>query len=85
MIEAPIAIRKTTVYVGVCIIPIKQPILEMILWIMDRRRRIFFLNFDTRNAIFLKEIDGNDRRRRIFFEILTPEMQFSLRKSMDLK
>ena len=84
MIEAPIAIRKTTVYVGVCIIPIKQPILEMVLWIMDRRRR-FFLDFDTRNAIFLKEIDGNDRRRRIFFEILTPEMQFSLRKSMDLK
>ena len=45
----------------------------------------FFLDFDTRNAIFLKEIDGNDRRRRKFWEILTPEMQFSLRKSMDLK
>ena len=58
MIEAPIAIRKTTVYVGVCIIPIKQPILEMVLWIMDRRRRIFL--------------------------ILTPEMQFSLRKSMEM-
>ena len=66
MIEAPIAIRRTTVYVGVCIIPIKQPILEIVLWKMDRRRQIFF-DFDTRNAIFLKEIDGNDRRRRIFF------------------
>ena len=59
MIEAPIAIRRTTVYVGVCIIPMKQPILEMVLWIMDGRRRIFFW-------------------------ILTPEMQFSLRKSMEM-
>ena len=58
MIEAPIAIRRTTVYVCVCIIPMKQPILEMVLWIMDRRRRIFL--------------------------ILTPEMQFSLRKSMEM-
>ena len=44
-----------------------------------------FLDWTPEMQFFLNEINGNGPPEAKFFEILTPEMQFSLRKSMDLE